>query len=473
MRITPIESGINVSGRLDRLPIGSIHRKTLMALAFIYFFEYADLNTFSFVAPVLKKEWGMSVTEIGWITSSSFLGMFIGSVFGGWFADRFGRKRAIIIMTLFFSIFSMITALAWNPVILGILRFFTGVGVSAALINSSTYISEFFPSASRGKFQGIALVVGLLGIPVTGWISTCFISLGPHGWRYVFVWGGMGMVGLWFLRNIHEIPRWYLSRGERKKAEEIIQRIEEQVRREKGELPPISDAAIRPNADTKTNAYSELFKGKYRGRTVILTLAWIFQTLGFYGFGSWVPTLLVQNGVVLNKSLLYSTLITIGAPLGALLGALIADRYERKWNLIASSLFIAISVFLYGTTLNPVFLIVFGFLVNMIERTYSSNLYTYTSELYPTHIRASGYGLTYGLGRFSNVFGPVLISFMILEFGSSSVFTLISLCWIGSAMALSFGPKTNKRSLDELESDADSGEPLKQARPIAAIVNND
>ncbi|MDG0871895.1 MFS transporter [Paenibacillus thiaminolyticus] len=54
------------------------------------------------MAPVLKKEWGMSVTEIGWITSSSFLGMFIGSVFGGWFADRYGRKRAIMMMTLFF-----------------------------------------------------------------------------------------------------------------------------------------------------------------------------------------------------------------------------------------------------------------------------------------------------------------------------------------------------------------------------------
>ncbi|MFW5433861.1 MFS transporter [Paenibacillus apiarius] len=473
MRITPNESGINISGRLDRLPIGSIHRKTLMALAIIYFFEYADLNTFSFVAPVLKKEWGMSVTEIGWITSSSFLGMFIGSVFGGWFADKFGRKRAIIIMTLFFSIFSMSTALAWNPVILGILRFFTGVGVSAALINSSTYISEFFPSASRGKFQGIALVIGLLGIPVTGWISTCFISLGPHGWRYVFVWGGMGILGLWFLRNIHEIPRWYLSRGESKKAEEIIQRVEEEVRREKGQLPPIADTAIRPKTEMKTKAYSELFKGKYRGRTAILTFAWIFQTLGFYGFGSWVPTLLVQNGIVLDKSLLYSTLITIGAPLGALLGALISDRYERKWNLIASSLFIAIAVFLYGMTVNPVFLIAFGFLVNMIERTYSSNLYTYTSELYPTHIRGSGYGLTYGLGRFSNVLGPMLISFMLLEFGSFSVFALISLCWIGSAVALSFGPNTNRRSLDELENDEDSGRPLELTQPIPAIAKND
>ncbi|MDG0871894.1 MFS transporter [Paenibacillus thiaminolyticus] len=73
----------------------------------------------------------------------------------------------------------MLTAVAWNPVILGIFRFLTGVGVSAALINSSTYISEFFPSASRGKCQGIALVVGLLGIPVTGWVSTLFIGLAP------------------------------------------------------------------------------------------------------------------------------------------------------------------------------------------------------------------------------------------------------------------------------------------------------
>lgn len=471
MSSLPVESGNKITSRLDRLPIASVHRKTLMALAFVYFFEYADLNTFSFVAPVLKKEWGLTVTEIGWITSSSFLGMFFGSAFGGWFADKFGRKRAIMLMTLFFSLFSMLTALAWNLIVLIIFRFFTGVGVSAALINSSTYISEFFPSASRGKYQGIALVVGLLGIPVTGWISTGLISLGPDGWRYVFIWGGMGIIGLWFLRNIHEIPRWYLTRGENKKAEEIVYQIEEQVRREKGELPPVRDTGVRQKAAPKTGAYSELFKKKYRGRTIILTLTWIFQTLGFYGFASWVPTLLVQNGVMLDKSLLYSTLITIGAPLGALIGAFISDRFERKWNLVVSSLFIAVSVLFYGTTLNPVFLIVFGFLVNMIERTYSSNLYTYTSELYPTHIRGTGYGFTYGLGRFSNVLGPMLISMLIIEFGSFSVFVLISLCWIGSAAALSFGPKTNKRSLDELEDESDASS--RHVQPIAGIAKSE
>lgn len=176
----------------------------------------------------------MSVTEIGWITSSSFLGMFIGSVFGGWFAGRYERKRAIMMMTLFFSVFSMLTAVAWNPVILGIFRFLTGMGVSAALINSSTYISEFFPSVSRGKFQGIPLVVGLLGIPVTGWVSTLLIGLGPFGWKFVFIWGGMGIVGVWFLRQLHEIPRWHVARGETAKAEAIVRQMEEQVRREHG-----------------------------------------------------------------------------------------------------------------------------------------------------------------------------------------------------------------------------------------------
>ncbi|WII38792.1 MFS transporter [Paenibacillus thiaminolyticus] len=176
---------------------------------------------------------------------------------------------------------------------------------------------------------------------------------------------------------------------------------------------------------------------------------------------------------MLDKSLLYSTLITIGAPLGALLGAMISDRFERKWNLVASSLFIAISVFFYGMTVNPLFLIAFGFLVNLIERTYSSNLYTYTSEMYPTSIRGTGYGLTYGLGRFSNVLGPMLISLLLLEFGSFSVFAFISLCWVGSAIALSFGPVTNRRSLDDFESVEDEIRPFERTRAMTAMAKND
>lgn len=453
LNIIQNESGNNISSRLDHLPITSIHKKVIAALAIVYFFEFADLNTFSYVAPALKKHWGMSVSTIGIVTSCSFLGMFLGSAFGGWVADRFGRRNAIITNTMFFSILSLLTAFAWDPVSLGVLRFLTGMGASAALVNANTYISEFFPSASRGKYQGITIAVGLLGIPLTAWASSYFVTLGPDGWRYVFAWGALGLLSIFFLRKLVEIPRWHFARGDFTKAEAIMQRIEDTVRLEKGELPTITEVILKPKAQLKTGSLIELFKGKYLGRTSILTLTWIFQTIGFYGFSSWVPTLLVQHGIELNKSLVYSSLITIGAPLGALVGAFISDRFERKWNLAVSSIVIAICVLLYGMTFNPVFLISFGFLVNLVERVFSSNLYTYTSELYPTEIRATGYGFTYGIGRVSNVLGPIVISYFIIHLGNMSVFSLIAATWIGSAVALSFGPKTNKRNLDEINSD--------------------
>ncbi|WP_261304098.1 MFS transporter [Paenibacillus andongensis] len=453
MNITRNESGNNISSRLDRLPITSIHRKVIAALAIVYFFEFADLNTFSYVAPALKKHWGMSVSTIGLVTSCSFLGMFLGSAFGGWVADRFGRRNAIIANTVFFSILSLLTAFAWDPVSLGVLRFLTGMGASAALINANTYVSEFFPSASRGKYQGMTIAVGLLGIPLTAWVSSYLVTLGPDGWRYVFAWGALGLFSIYFLRKLVEIPRWHFARGDFKKAEAIMQKIEETVLLEKGELPPITDVLLRPRTQLKAGSLIEIFKGKYLGRTSILTLTWVFQTIGFYGFSSWVPTLLVQHGIELNKSLIYSSLITVGAPLGALVGAFISDRFERKWNLAVSSIIIAICVLLYGMTFNPLFLISFGFLVNLMERVYSSNLYAYTSELYPTEIRATGYGFTYGIGRVSNVLGPIIISYFIINFGNMSVFSLIAATWIGSAIALSFGPKTNKRNLDEINSE--------------------
>lgn len=449
MKIETNVSDNNISSRLDRLPIVSIHRKIIFALAFVYFFEFADLNTFSYVAPALKKGWGISVQTIGFITSWSFLGMFIGSAIGGKIADHIGRKKAIICTTIFFSLASLLNAFAWDPMTLGIFRFLTGMGISAALVNSSTYVSEFFPSAHRGKFQGLSIMVGLIGIPLTGWVSSYLISLGSFGWRLVFVWGGLGFVALFFMGFLVEIPRWYFAKGKFEKAEEIMQKIENIVRKEKGELPEIASIP-KPKLQIKKGSYGELFKGKTLQRTILLTAAWVFQTIGFYGFSSWVPTLLVQHGINLQKSLIYSSLITIGAPIGALAGSWIADRLERKWNLVITSLIIAGCVLVYGLTFNPVVLISFGFMVNFIERIYSSNLYTYTSELYPTEIRASGYGLTYGLGRFANVLGPIAISFFIVHYGSYSVFALIAATWVGSAVALSLGPKTNKRSLDEL-----------------------
>ncbi|ULT58730.1 MFS transporter [Neobacillus drentensis] len=441
-------TGLNIANRMDRLPISSVHKKVIFILAIAYFFEFADLNTFSYAAPVLMKQWDLPMNVIATINSSAFFGMFLGATLGGWLGDKVGRKKAIITGLIILSVFSALNALAWDVWSLAISRFVTGMAASALLVNANTYIIEFFPKAVRGKYQALAVGIGITGIPITGYVASRLIPMGDFGWRFVFVWGALGIFALFGIVKLFELPRWYEMKGQVSKAKATIEQIEKIVASEKGPLAkPDPEVLVAPITKGKM---SDVFKGIYLKRTIILISVWILQTIAFYGFGSWVPTLLVNQGIDISHTLLYSTLITLGAPLGAFTGAMISDRFERKINIIAASFFIAIAVFLFGATLNPVMIVIFGFLINYIERTFSSNLYTYTSELYGTEVRSFGQGLTYGIGRASNIIGPFIISFVYTGFGYLNVFILISLVWVLTAVAIFFGPRTSKRSLEEI-----------------------
>jgi MFS transporter, putative metabolite:H+ symporter len=200
-----------------------------------------------------------------------------------------------------------------------------------------------------------------------------------------------------------------------------------------------------------TVPYGELLRGRYLSRTVILLVAWVFQTLGFYGFQSWVPILLALHGFSIASSLAFTSVIQIGAPLGALLAALIAERIDRKWSITIVAVLIAICGLLYGLTFQPVLIIVFGFLVALFLQAFAPLLYAYSPELYPTEARASGTGLTYGVGRLANVAGPIIVGALFVGSGYLSVFVYVAACWLLVALVVGiFGPLTNRRSLEGL-----------------------
>jgi putative MFS transporter len=141
-----VDSGTlsNLSARLDRLPITAAHRWAIAALAFAYFFELADLNTFSFAAPGVMKAWGIPVSAVALITSASFGGMFLGAVIGGRVADVIGRKPGFIAAIAAYALFSLLNAVSWDVASLASFRFLTGVGLSAMTVIANTYVSEFF-----------------------------------------------------------------------------------------------------------------------------------------------------------------------------------------------------------------------------------------------------------------------------------------------------------------------------------------
>jgi putative MFS transporter len=431
---------LSASARLDRLPIGSFHKQIMWIVAYIYFFELGDLNNFGLAAPELRKLWKLSISAIGIITSAAFFGMFVGALCGGWFSDKLGRKKALILTTLWYSLSSLLNAFAWNEPTLFVTRFLTGVGLSAMTVVAMTYVSEMFPATKRGTYQGWILMIGLFGIPFSALAARVFIPLGTFGWRLVFVWGALGTFVVIFASKIQESPLWYESKRRFSEADAVLDRIEAESIAKSGPLPPVANA---PPAKPQTAKADGLFSPAYRARTLMLIGVYVFQTLGLFGFMAWVPTLLASRGFPVAKSLLLTTIMYFGAPVGALIASQISDRWQRKDMIAIIAVLIGGIGVVYGLSVKTVPIIILGFLVAMFIQTFAPMLYSYTPEIYPTSTRSSGSGLAYGAGRLANVAGPVLIAFLFNHLGYVSVFVYIAAMWALVAVIVTlFGPKT-------------------------------
>jgi putative MFS transporter len=435
---------ISAAARLDRLAIFSFHRRMMWLLSFCFFFELGDINTFAFSAPAIRAQWGISLGAVGLITSATFLGMAIGATMGGWFADRVGRKRALVVAVTWFSAFSLLNALALEPIGLFAARLFTGIGLSAMTAIGITYIAEMYPARARGTFQGWVMGIGLCGIPAAALVARILVPAFTFGWRLVFVWGALAILFPLLARKLEESPRWYEKRGQFAAADEALARIESAAERETGPLPPPSSLVIAP----REGHFSELFKGRNLQRTGMLVTSWIFQTLGFYGFSAWVPTLLVEHGFKVAESLNWAfAMQLIGVP-GAFIAGFLSDRWERKYWVTILAVIIATFGLLYGATFQTILIVTFGGLMTMSIQAFAPLLYAYTAECFPTEVRSSGTGFTYGVGRLSNAFGPLLIAFLFTSYGYQSVFVYIALCWLVVAITVGLtGPRTRGKSL--------------------------
>src|SRR4051812_10322825 len=167
----------SIAARLDRLPIAAFHRRMVVLLGYIFFFELGDLNSFGFAAPAVREAWHLSIATIARITSASFVGMFIGATTAGLISDRLGRKRALVVTTVWYSVCSMLNAFAWDVTSLAAARLLTGVGLSAMTVVAITYVSEMFPASRRGRYQSWIMTIGLCGIPATAYVARFVIPL--------------------------------------------------------------------------------------------------------------------------------------------------------------------------------------------------------------------------------------------------------------------------------------------------------
>ncbi|WP_047837448.1 MFS transporter [Burkholderia gladioli] len=452
----------SVSARLDRLPPTRYFRGLVARIAIGGWFEFYEMFMAAYISLGLIKggmyhattEGIFDVNGFASFLGSFFAGMFVGTVALGGFTDRFGRRAVFTGAMLLYSVATFAAAFQVSPETMDAWRFVAGLGIGVQLITVDTYISELTPNHARGKYMAFSILVILSSVPTVALLSYVLVPhtiLGLDGWRWVMIIGSAGALLIWLIRrDLPESPRWLESRQRVAEARAIVERIESRVVAETGQplaAPMLDDAAPEPGQ----GSWSEIWRQPYLGRTLMLSLFNFCQTFGVYGFGAWVPVLLYSKGITITHSLLYTMVIAITTPLGAIGAMACAERIERKWQLAACAAVVAVAGVMFGMVREPALILLFGSAVTIANNWLIGIFHTYQAELYPTRIRARAVGFVFSWSRLSSIFVGFWVAALLKHYGVPAVFVLISSAMLVIVVAVgAFGPRSNGIRLEEL-----------------------
>jgi putative MFS transporter len=449
-----------IAARLDRLPFSRAIWRLVLLLSLGGVFELYDIFLTGYIAPGLVRS-GLfsssvaglfSVNGIGFFVFCNFAGMFVGCVGFGSIADRLGRRSIFITALICYSICTAIMAFQNTAAGVDLWRFLAGIGVGLEQVTIDTFLPELVPPEGRGKAFAFYQFTNFCVIPVVallGWLLVPKHPFGFDGWRWVTLIGSAGALLAWWLRRgLPESPRWLAVHGREAEADRIIADLESRVSREIG--GPLPEPA-HPVATGTTSNFRELFRPPYRRRVLALSLFNFVQTIAFYGFGAWVPTLLIAKGIQITTSLEYAFIIAIANPIGPLLGMSIADRIERKWQIVSAGVGIGIFMYLFAHQTSAAVVIVFGVLVTLSNNWMSFAFHNYQGELFPTRIRARAIGFVYCWSRLSGAFAGLLIGFFLRAGGATGVALFIGAAMVVMVVTIGgFGPRTRHLSLEQI-----------------------
>lgn len=444
-----------VAERLEALPVNAGMHKLVAQISAGGWFEFYDLFMSAYIALGLIRHGlfsatGSDLASVAGFTAAGFAGMFVGTLLFGWVSDRFGRKATFVWSLFSYSLLTAAMALSPSALAIDVLRLAAGIGIGVQIVTIDAYISEIAPKGSRGRLIAFSQAITYTAVPIVACISYLLVPKtigGLDGWRWVALLGALGAVFVWPLATrLVESPRWLASRGRQREADEALEQIERQVGVSKV-ATSAPDGGAAPSAAVSPSIWS----GVYRSRTLTLVAFNIVQTIGFYGFASWIPLLLYKGGITFVRSLEYTFIIALVTPLGPLLAVRFADAFERKWQIVVLAATSSVFGLLLAAARVPWAIIICGTFVTLANTWFSCAFHAYQSELYPTPIRARAVGFVYSWSRLSSIFVGFLYAFILRESGTAAAFETIALAMVIAATIVAvFGPLTNRRQIEGL-----------------------
>jgi MFS transporter, AAHS family, 4-hydroxybenzoate transporter len=396
---------LNVSEIIDRRPMGAFQIGTVILGGLVLVLDGFDGQTVNFLTPSISETTGIPIHSFGPILSASLVGLMIAALSTGPIADRWGRKWPVILSTLSFALFSLLTARATTRAELWTLRFLTGLGLGGAMPNVVALASEYIPK----KLLPVLVPILFVGMPLGGTISgfTARAMVPLWGWRSVFLVGGVLplAISLILIAALPESIQFQAVRGKNpRKIAKTLARIAPELAQ-----PGISVFAGPHGEHQKGVPVKHLFTDGRTAGTILLWIPYFMNLLLIYFLGGWLPSLLRDAGMSVKAGVTATAFLNFGG----VFGCLIEGQLLRRWG---ASLVLTLEYVLAGLLIASLALVRVPFSM-MLAMTFSTGLVIIGAQgglnalavrFYPISVRSTGVGWALGIGRIGSIVGPMI-----------------------------------------------------------------
>ena len=468
--MTRITITTDIPARLDRLPWSRFHLLVVVALGVTWILDGLEVTIVGSIGPVLQNSQtlGLSAQEIGSAGSSYVIGAVIGALLFGWLTDRFGRRLVFYLTLVVYLAGVLLSATSWDFWSFALFRAITGFGIGGEYAAINSAIDELIPANFRGRVD--LIVNGSFWLGAAAGSGASLLFLDPDvlpinvGWRLGFAVGGVLGLGILLLRRyVPESPRWLVTHGYSRRAEETVAEIEERVRSDTGsELrKPEGHLKVHPR---KNFGFALIFRsmlGKYRARSVLALTLMIAQSFLFNAaFFSYGLVLTKFYGVPENQAGLYLLPLTLSNFMGPLLLGPLFDTVGRRTMItgtyaVGGILLIATAILFGANALTAWTQTIAWMAVFFFSSAAASSAYLTASEIFPLETRALAIAIFYALGTaIGGAASPLLFGYLV---GTGSPWSLAGgyvfaaiLMLVAALAEVKFGVDAEMRSLESI-----------------------
>ena len=428
------------------MPVTMLHGLAMVICALGMMLDTLEMSFGGVLAAVFSAPPApVSAGELSLLLASVFLGAVIGAPVLGWWADRHGRRTALMALMLWIAAASLGAALSHDIATLTLCRFLCGLALGGYPPIVIAYLTDLLPPQRRGTMIFGSLSLSLLGPPaaifLVRWL-TPLQPLGLEGWRWGFLLGSIGaaLSGLLFLA-LPESPRWLQARGRAAQAEAGCAAFE-RSRPLAGPSPEPVSAVLAAVPAVHDDA----------GGVAPVGRRWLWVA-GLFSLSPWATVafplltgaVLTQRGFKLDDALLIFGLSSLGPLLGTLAASTVMDRIERRLAMAACTLAMLAcgTAFIFGS--GTTWLIVAMGLFNLAISLYVTLLTVYGAELFPTRSRASATAGAWALNRIGGALGPLLLVPMLRSAGATTMFAVVAASLVATLVVLAAAPPGRQR----------------------------